>query len=170
LRITGFITPPHNVSLIDNIHYYVSIVDEKYRPSHCLKGYNVDDIDTINGMVMRETELRELRKAVGLRIKQMREARGKSRKALSIEAGYGSHSMLVEIEQGLQLPSYIKLIAIARVLDVSTDWLLGVEGAPGPAIDLGALAKKEACLQDASAQLRAVVDTLNTLSPLIVLS
>lgn len=119
---------------------------------------------------MDETDERAFEKAVGLRIKQMREARGKSRKALSIEAGYGSHSMLVEIEQGLQLPSFKKLIAIALALDVSTDWLLGVEGAAGPGIDLGALAKKEACLQDASAQLRAVADTLTTLSPLIVLS
>ena len=78
--------------------------------------------------------------------------------------------MLVEIEHGVQLPSFKKLIEIARVLDVSTDWLLGVEGAPGPRIDLGALAKKEACLQDAVSGLRAVADKLGTIAPLLGIS
>ena len=115
---------------------------------------------------MSTSEPRAFEKAAGLRIQQRREALSMSKKALAMEAGYASHSMLSEIEQGLQMPSYEKLVAIARTLRVSVDWILGVEGAQEPGIPPEQLAQTEAVLHCTSAQLRAVADALDGLCPL----
>lgn len=114
---------------------------------------------------MSTSEPRAFEKAVGLRIQARREELGMSKKALAMEAGYASHSMISEIEQGLQMPSYEKLMAIARTLRVSVDWILGVEGAQEPGIPPEKLAKTEAVIHSTSAQLRAAADRLDSLCP-----
>lgn len=109
---------------------------------------------------MSETKLRAFEKGVGSRIRKARKDLKMSQKALAIDAGYASHTMISEIEKGLQMASPEKLVAIARVLGVSVDWILGAESPIGAEVD------KEAILHCTSAQLRAAADALDELCAL----
>jgi len=117
-------------------------------------------------MYMSQTEPREFEKGVGYRIKKARKDLKMSQKALAIDAGYASHTMISEIEKGLQLPSPEKLVAIARVLGVTSDWILGIESTPGARVAPDDVAHKEAILHCTSAQLRAAAEVLDELCPL----
>jgi len=120
----------------------------------------------MQGLHMSETEPRAFEKGVGQRIKKARKDLKMPQKALAADAGYASHTMISEIEQGLQMPSPEKLVAIARVLGVSVDWILGVESTPSAGSDPDDLSHKEAILHCTSAQLRAVADVIDDLCPL----
>lgn len=90
---------------------------------------------------MRTRETPAFVKAAGGRAKKRRLELDLALKAVAFEAGYTSHTMLSAFEHGLQMPTSEKLVAIARVLRVSVDWILGVDGAPEPGIPPEALAK-----------------------------
>lgn len=114
---------------------------------------------------MASRESPEFVKAAGARVKKRRLELDLSQKAVALEAGYTSPTMISEFEQGMQMPTSEKLVAIARVLRVSVDWILGVEDAPEPGIPPEALAHKEAIMRGTSATLRAAADALDSLCP-----
>ena len=66
---------------------------------------------------------------LGRRIARARERKGLNRNQLARAAGV-TWANLTRYEQGQNEPSASKLFEIARVLDVSSDWLLGRTGAP----------------------------------------
>ena len=71
----------------------------------------------------------ETLKVIGERLRQIRLTRKMSQSELA-EATDLSASFVSNIEQGKQAMSVKALIAIAQVLDVSTDWLLMGKGRP----------------------------------------
>ncbi len=71
----------------------------------------------------------ETLKVIGERLRQIRLTRKMSQSELA-EATDLSASFVSNIEQGKQAMSIKALIAIAQVLDVSTDWLLMGKGRP----------------------------------------
>ena len=71
----------------------------------------------------------ETLKVIGDRLRQIRLTRKMSQNELA-EATDLSASFISNIEQGKQAMSVKALIAIAQVLDVSTDWLLLGKGRP----------------------------------------
>ena len=71
----------------------------------------------------------ETLKLIGDRLRQIRLIRKMSQNELA-EATDLSASFISNIEQGKQAMSVKALIAIAQVLDVSTDWLLLGKGRP----------------------------------------
>jgi transcriptional regulator with XRE-family HTH domain len=115
-------------------------------------------------MVSRESPA--FRKAAGARARKRREELELSQKAVALEAGYTSTSMITEFEQGIRMPTSEKLVAIAGVLRVSVDWILGKKDAPEPGIPPEAIAQKEAMMREMSTGLRAFADTIDSLCPL----
>ena len=59
------------------------------------------------------------------RLKQLREAHGWNKKQLGDKVGLTNVSIL-EFEKGRKTPSVETLVALARALDCSTDFLLGL--------------------------------------------
>lgn len=64
---------------------------------------------------------------LGSRLAQRRRELGLSQVELSREVG-GSQSVVAKWETGARVPSVESLAELARVLDVSADWLLGIGG------------------------------------------
>lgn len=64
-----------------------------------------------------------LLRAVGLRIREVRERRGWSQETLAAEAGL-DRSYMSGVERGVRNLSVLKLASIARALDVNTRDLL----------------------------------------------
>ena len=60
------------------------------------------------------------------RVKILRDSKGLSQKELADKLGM-TRSLVSTYENGQKMPTYGKLIKLARVFDVSTDYLLGVE-------------------------------------------
>jgi len=63
------------------------------------------------------------------RLQQRREELGLSKSELARQIGT-RHVTIVEFEKGRKFPAVDTLVALARVLDVSTDWLLGLSDDP----------------------------------------
>lgn len=115
---------------------------------------------------MPSRESPEFIKAAGVRARKRRKEMGLSQKFVAFEAGYTSPTMISEFELGVQMPTSEKLVAIARVLQVSVDWILGAKDAPEPGMPRAALAHREAIMRQTSACLRAAADTIDNLCPL----
>lgn len=64
------------------------------------------------------------RKAVGMRIKQTRQGRGLTQCGLAQQLDYSNERQLQRIESGMTSCSVDKLMEIAQILEVSTDYLL----------------------------------------------
>ena len=75
-------------------------------------------------------------KGIGKRIKELREKMGMTQSDLSERLG-GARSLISTYEQETRMPSYSKLIKLAEVFNVSTDYLLGYE--PEDVLDLSGL-------------------------------
>lgn len=69
----------------------------------------------------------EFSTALGRRIAQARGAAGLSQAALAEQIGYGNQSTVSLWESGTREPSLANLTALARVLAVTSDYLLGLE-------------------------------------------
>ena len=69
---------------------------------------------------------KELHPEVGQRIKELRELRGMEQIELAWALGYKSQSTVSKWESGTNMPTGKKLIELARVLDVSTNEILGM--------------------------------------------
>ena len=69
---------------------------------------------------------KELHPEIGQKIKELRELRGMEQIELAWELGYKSQSTISKWESGTNLPTGKKLIELARVLDVSTNEILGM--------------------------------------------
>ena len=61
----------------------------------------------------------------GPRLTEVRERMGLSKSELARRIGT-RHVAIVEFEKGRKFPSVETLVALAHVLEVSTDWLLGL--------------------------------------------
>lgn len=70
------------------------------------------------------------------RIKQLRESRGYTQQELADKLET-ARSVISTYEQGIRMPSYSKLLKLAEIFDVSTDYLLGVD--PEATLDLSCL-------------------------------
>lgn len=64
---------------------------------------------------------------IGAKIKQLRSQRNISQIALAQQLGV-SKSVISSYENSVHLPPYDVLIKMARIFDVSTDYLLGASG------------------------------------------
>ena len=64
------------------------------------------------------------KKAVGARLKQMRRKRGLTQSELAARLDYSSERQLQRIENGETSCSVDKLMEIAQILEVTTDYLL----------------------------------------------
>lgn len=64
------------------------------------------------------------KKAVGVRMKEMRRRRGLTQAELATRLDYSSERQLQRIENGETSCSVDKLMEIAQVLEVTTDYLL----------------------------------------------
>ena len=64
------------------------------------------------------------KKAVGARLKQMRRKRGLTQSELAARLDYSSERQLQKIENGETSCSVDKLMEIAQILEVTTDYLL----------------------------------------------
>ena len=84
---------------------------------------------------------KELHPEIGQRIKELRELRGMEQIELAWALGYKSQSTISKWESGVNLPTGKKLIALAQVLDVSTNEILGMEDTPYTETDLRKLAE-----------------------------
>lgn len=69
----------------------------------------------------------EFLKNLGIRIKQSRIDKNMTLQELSDAVGYTNRSTIATIEAGKQDITSFKLFAISKVLNVSTDYLLGIE-------------------------------------------
>ena len=69
---------------------------------------------------------KELHPEVGRKIKELRELRGMEQIELAWALGYKSQSTISKWESGTNMPTGKKLIELARVLDVSTNEILGM--------------------------------------------
>ena len=67
----------------------------------------------------------ERKKLFGERLKRMRKLRGFTRIEFATQLGV-STALIVAYESGKREPSVKNLIAISQVLDIDTDWLLGL--------------------------------------------
>ena len=83
--------------------------------------------------------------AIGGRIRQRRKEFGWTQKELAQRAGT-SYKYIGHVETGVKFPSLEMLILLARELDVSLDWLIGVDDVGTP---------MEAFLQDVMEYIRA---------------
>lgn len=79
--------------------------------------------------------------ALGLRIREARQAKGYSRQILAERAGTGE-VYLGEIERGLKMPSLNTFIRLVDALDVSTDYLLRDEVTSGMGYVLDEITQK----------------------------
>lgn len=84
---------------------------------------------------------KELHPEIGQRIKELRELRGMEQIELAWALGYKSQSTISKWESGVNLPTGKKLIALAQVLDVSTNEILGMEDTLYTETDLRKLAE-----------------------------
>lgn len=74
---------------------------------------------------------KELHPEIGQRIKELRELKGMEQIELAWKLGYKSQSTVSKWESGTNLPTGKKLIELAKILDVSTNEILGmVESEP----------------------------------------
>lgn len=69
---------------------------------------------------------KELHPEIGIRIRSFRERRGLEQLELAEKLGYKSQSTISKWESGTNLPTGKKLIALAKVLGVSTNEILGL--------------------------------------------
>lgn len=72
-----------------------------------------------------KAEAAALRRVIGTRIRQAREALGWSQEKLAEEVGVGVE-MMGRYERATKFPSHLTLVRLARALRVSTDALLGL--------------------------------------------
>lgn len=77
---------------------------------------------------------------MGKRIKELREGMGITQGELAKRLGSG-RTIVSTYEQGTRSPSYAKLIRLAEIFNVSTDYLLGYE--VDAAVDLSGLNDKK---------------------------
>ena len=63
---------------------------------------------------------------MGKRIREQRKLQGLSQEELSVMIGAG-RTMVAHYEKESRLPSFGRLIRLAQVLNVSTDYLLGIK-------------------------------------------
>ena len=82
----------------------------------------------------------------GIRIAKLRAAKGLSQAQLAERIGI-TKSMVSAYENSIRMPSYPVLIKIARVFNVSVDYLLGMENSPVLRTD-GLTEKQIAVVQD----------------------
>ena len=82
----------------------------------------------------------------GIRIAKLRAAKGLSQAQLAERIGI-TKSMVSAYENSIRMPSYPVLIKIARVFNVSVDYLLGMEHSPVLRTD-GLTEKQIAVVQD----------------------
>lgn len=64
------------------------------------------------------------RKITGTRIKEIRQLRGLTQRQLAEQLGYTSERQLQQIENGETSCSTDKLVEIAQILEITTDYLL----------------------------------------------
>lgn len=82
----------------------------------------------------------------GIRVARLRAAKGLSQAQLAERIGI-TKGMVSAYENSIRMPSYPVLIKIAGVFNVSTDYLLGIEG--GPVLRTDGLTEKQiAVIQD----------------------
>lgn len=67
---------------------------------------------------------------LGKRLRELRMERNLTQKQIADRIG-GTASIVSAYENGIRQPSYEALIRLARLYDVSTDYLLGVSGQRG---------------------------------------
>lgn len=82
----------------------------------------------------------------GIRVAKLRAAKGLSQAQLAERIGI-TKSMVSAYENSIRMPSYPVLIKIARVFNVSVDYLLGMENSPVLRTD-GLTEKQIAVVQD----------------------
>lgn len=66
--------------------------------------------------------------SIGQRIRWARDLTGLTQAQLAERAGFGSKMMVSHWETDRHVPTVASLVAIARVLRVSIDWLVEAEG------------------------------------------
>ena len=79
---------------------------------------------------------------LGNRLKTLRLQKGLTQKELALQVGV-TKSTISAYEKGERKPAYETLVLLARIFNVSTDYLLGVNRNSGTSLDLSGLTESQ---------------------------